>query len=108
MKLQRLRDGQLYCFSDSSLARAGHAIGGPFASCAAAYAWITERAEAKLDDMQRAIWADCLELAGGASADAAHLMAIIGIIARNRPRSFVMRSSLPLRYIPGRSPNYGT
>lgn len=89
------------------MARVGQAIGGPFASNAAAYAWITERAEMKLDDVQRALWADCLELAGGASADPAHLMAIIGLIARNRPRSFVMRSSLPLRYIPGRSPNYG-
>lgn len=107
MKLQRL-EGQLYCFGDSSPSRPHHAIGGPFATRAAAYAWIIERTEAKLDAVQRAIWADCLELAGGAHADPAHLMAIIGLIARNRPRSFVMRSSLPPQYVPGRSPNYGT
>lgn len=106
MKLQAISGGR-YWFPDNGPPRVERAIAGPFGDRDSGLMWMVEHTEAKLSDQQRLLWADCLELAGGPSADPAHLMAIVGLIARSRSRAFVMRCSLPLQHIPGRSPNYG-
>jgi hypothetical protein len=96
VKLQRLRDGKLYLLADDSPSRIGVHAAGPFEDRYAAYLWMIEKAESGLSDEQRRLWSRCLESAGGAKADLAHLLAIIGLIKRNRPEWFVTKCSQPL------------
>lgn len=92
MKLQRL-EGKLYLLPDSAPARVSLKAAGPFAHSGEAYTWMIEQTESKLTPKQSALWAHCLDLAGGSRADLAHLLAIIGLVKRNRPEEFVIKCS---------------
>lgn len=96
MKIHRLEDGQLYIVADKLRPSVRNAMAGPFKHRFAAYYWIIEHVEASLTPEKMALWTECLALAGGAKANPEHLLGIIAIVRRNRPRDFALKCSRPI------------
>lgn len=55
-----------------------------------------EHREAQLTEPQRALWAECLDKAGGLHADPAQLVGILDYILAGRSAAFVRASSRPV------------
>ena len=101
--IRQLADGTRWVFPECCAHLGGRALerqqslalAGPFPDRFAAARWIVEHCEARLAPPQLAVWAECLERAGGVAADPFHLIGLLMFLLERAPRERVLRCAGP-------------